>query len=78
MGYPIVHYHVPHTRGDEPEQDHLQAIHDHMFPTRVGMNRTTLNWNGSMNDMFPTRVGMNRCQRTPCGSPHECSPHAWG
>ncbi len=37
----ITHVHVPHTRGDEPPAEIAEELEINMFPTHVGMNRTS-------------------------------------
>jgi len=35
-----LHINVPHTRGDEPDENGRRVITEKMFPTHVGMNQT--------------------------------------
>ena len=69
-------FHVPHTRGDEPELRFLAGREADMFPTHVGMNRAWICRSG-WRVMFPTHVGMNRCTRLMVGFPHHV-PHTRG
>ena len=55
---------------------HVKAIWC-VFPTRVGVNRWTLDAKGQVG-VFPTRVGVNRSAYGPSITVKTFSPHAWG
>ena len=71
-------YHLPHTRGDEPDGRAKAAASEGICPTRVGMNRGDPAGAETEMDICPTRVGMNRASQRPYKSIPIHLPHTRG
>ena len=50
----------PHTRGGEPVAENPEPVRTIVFPTHVGVNRSTATLRSSPSRVFPTHVGVNR------------------
>ena len=75
---------IPHTRGGEPPLCYHLPLPPLVFPTHVGVNRTSTEnrplWSRipHTRGVFPTHVGVNRIPRTRYSRYPEYSPHTWG